>query len=172
MGFSTELKTFSENFFDETVFPFRAALKQLRVCDRELLDLNERGLDTKNKKTEIQKIKGKLENQKPSKLLALFLLILDEPNAAVICSELASQLKLFVERNTKAEMIKREDLRKRIKGASDNSNELQQQLIEVNDKIELKTLSIEIVFREINSMSEYTDKKSFTIQASGESAGN
>ncbi len=154
--FVRELEKHRDDFFQSAIVPVRAELKLLRDCEGRLAKLSEDGSisstsvldDVRAAKAEREDIVTRIGNAKPSLFLQMFMHMLHQSDALTLVGELAYALKNFVAANTHTEMVQLRKLRRERDSAV--------KIEELSKKIELKTFSIEILYRELCTMCHYS----------------
>ncbi|CAD7924766.1 unnamed protein product [Amoebophrya sp. A120] len=166
--FATELKRHANDFYGREVVPVRYMLRELRDVERTLYKNFDSGMEDEltAAKQARERLCGELKRATLSPLLQLFLRLLSQPNAVTIVSEVAWQLKLFVERNTKAELSEREALRRNANRAGGENAGAGKALEDLSNSIDRKTCSIEVLFRELSFLCEYTERFLFDLEPS------
>ena len=170
------LKDSGQNYFNPQIFPARVLLKKFRINiqrlkkERDHLALTAIYNDQK-------KIENDLQNLTPSKIIKEFLEILKHPSYFLICLKLSTALKNLSIQNTRKLMEDKKSLLEELKNkygidivtlADDSMQKYNQnwevslkikRLHELNQFIDQRIISIEIIWRELMTINHHSKNK-------------
>lgn len=161
-SFVQDLVPFQEDFFHQGAVPVRNLLRKLRSVEKRAMDPNLPD-EAKAARAERDVLMEELKNTEPSPLLQKFLALLNEADAVTIMTVLAERVKTFVQGNTRDALTKRKQLRRNKRDIS-NAVEHRKALQDINETIDMKTLSLEVLFRELSFLCQYTEKFAFSVK--------